>query len=952
MDKIKNLVNPGSKKDDEVMYGSGTSDDPVHSGTAGAQSGQGSHLASSNTPRNNLPSSDHSTANTSGVGNTTGKEPLSTSTNPTGNSQYDTTTSAHDTHGLNEPHASRMPGGFDDDDAATTASIRSGVPGQTTHTGSGMTGTHEPSFNKPLPEEPAGAGAGVGNTDPSGTHATGGSNLTGNSYADRSAGSSGPGNSSTGTSHIGRDAAIGAGTVGTGAAAHHHRENAQRDNYAPETGRSFPLGGNSNTVTESNLPSGQARADAAGGSTTAGPHSSNLANKADPRVDSDLDGSRSTRQTGYGSGSSATPGLTHQGLSERETAVGAGSGATAGAPGSGLASHGPESWQHEHGRHGHQYEGDPCGPGETRTEGPHFISGPHSTDTANRLDPHVAGGTGGTESVTSHHDEHNHRAKDAALAGGAAGAGLGTHSDNRHHPDTTSDTTTDAGPVSSGPTTGSPTTGPAPTTAGPHKSDMMNKLDPRVDSDLSKQRGNTAAPATGLESSTEKTSDPYPSQGTKHHHGAEAAVGGAGLAGAAAHQGDKHNRQNEPNFTDATSGTHSSTSPYSASTVDPRVESGQSSLDNTTASGSGKDHHLGRDAGLGAGAGGLAHETGHHHDQSSQSTHLPSGTTGGVHDTSRGPSDYVQPESRLAGSGQQPAASRDHHPGRDAALGAGAGGALYEAEKRQGKDHSGVASTPQDQLAGSGHQHQALGSNVAHPQNARRDDHLGRDTAVGGTALGTGAGDPVAGHPSSDYSNQRDAPSSDRHAHRKEEEALAGGAAAGGLAHHEHSKKDEKALEKEHAKEVKQHDKALAKEEKAMEKDQKAHEKERAKHMAAIEKDQKKHEHDGEKKKGGLLGFLHRDKPDKEHKEEEAQRKTALRSDDEETSAGAGAGSASDALAGEHGSQSGVHDSPIGKGNTTHEAYRTQEGHNKLHKDPPGTVAARGAEYQGHGNIS
>jgi hypothetical protein len=27
------MINPGSKKDDEVMYGSGHSDDPVHSGS-------------------------------------------------------------------------------------------------------------------------------------------------------------------------------------------------------------------------------------------------------------------------------------------------------------------------------------------------------------------------------------------------------------------------------------------------------------------------------------------------------------------------------------------------------------------------------------------------------------------------------------------------------------------------------------------------------------------------------------------------------------------------------------------------------------------------------------------------------------------------------------------------------------------------------------------------------
>ena len=79
-----------------------------------------------------------------------------------------------------------MPGGFDDD-AATTASVRSGVPGQTTHTGSQMTGTHDPSLtNKPLPREPGNSGTGP--TSHSGNSAMGGSSLTGNNYPDRSVG--------------------------------------------------------------------------------------------------------------------------------------------------------------------------------------------------------------------------------------------------------------------------------------------------------------------------------------------------------------------------------------------------------------------------------------------------------------------------------------------------------------------------------------------------------------------------------------------------------------------------------------------------------------------------------------------------------------------------------------------------------------------------------------------
>lgn len=48
-----------------------------------------------------------------------------------------------------------MPGGFDNDDAATTASVSSGVPGQS-QSRSAMTGANDPIFtDKPLPPEPA-----------------------------------------------------------------------------------------------------------------------------------------------------------------------------------------------------------------------------------------------------------------------------------------------------------------------------------------------------------------------------------------------------------------------------------------------------------------------------------------------------------------------------------------------------------------------------------------------------------------------------------------------------------------------------------------------------------------------------------------------------------------------------------------------------------------------------
>ena len=59
----------------------------------------------------------------------------------------------------------------------------------------------------------------------------------------------------------------------------------------------------------------------------------------------------------------------------------------------GLANAASGALDHEHQGHGHAYEGDPCPPGEGTTgEAPHFTSGPHATDTANRLDPNLQTG--------------------------------------------------------------------------------------------------------------------------------------------------------------------------------------------------------------------------------------------------------------------------------------------------------------------------------------------------------------------------------------------------------------------------------------------------------------------------------------------------------------------------------------------------------------------------------
>jgi len=77
-------------------------------------------------------------------------------------------------------------------------------------------------------------------------------------------------------------------------------------------------------------------------------------------------------------------------------------------------------------------------------------------------------------------------------------------------------------------------------------------------------------------------------------------------------------------------------------------------------------------------------------------------------------------------------------------------------------------------------------------------------------------------------------------------------------------------------------------------------------------------------------------------------------------STGTGVDSYRQPLEGQYGSQSGVHDSSlgdggpstIGSGTTTHDAYGSHDGHNRLHKDPPAKVLeARGQDYQGHSNV-
>ena len=659
-----------------------------------------------------------------------------------------------------------------------------------------------------------------------------------------------------------------------------------------------------------------------------------------------MGGSSTTSGSGYPSGTAGTN--TNTGLGSTTGGYGSGTGPVAGSANQGSLSSEPhtgayneESWTHDHSKHGHQYAGDPCGPEESAPGAPHFTKGPHATDTANRLDPHVGSG------ISAPTDSTNTGGSAIGSGFGSTSSGTGTGSSSTGLGSGSSSTAgTGLGSSTSGTGDGSSTTGDrhlgrdtalaagagatgvgayessrggsSTTTAGPHDSNLLNKADPRVDSDLSRQHGTSATGTSGLGQGTSTvgpasgvvgnsaqgtalpsdtvTSSSGSTTGRDHHLGRDAGIAGAGATGLGAYEAEKH--RGGQGLTGTSSG--STSDPYSSAGVDPRVDSssrsGTSGLTGTT--GAGKDHHYGRDAGL-AGAGGMAayegeKHLGGKHDPTATGTSSKStgyGTPGQVlYDSGRGPTTsgaeqpstatgststaYGTPGKATSGYDQQ---STGHHFGRDAGVAGATGAGAYEAEKHLGKkDHSRDA-------YGTGPTDTKTDTSTGH--------HYGRDAALGAGGIGGGAaayeaekrhGTQQPLGTSAAYDNQQAAPTQ---SHAGRDTALAGGAGAGAgaVAGSEFSKnqaerdahqglQDQKAREKELAAEHKAHDKALAKDEKhhqkELEKEQKHHQKEVAaaekKHEKEVEKAEKKHD-----KELSAAEKKHEQQAEKEEKHEE-----------------------------------------------------------------------------------
>jgi len=527
----------------------------------------------------------------------------------------------------------------------------------------------------------------------------------------------GSGVSGTHQSHTGRDAALGTGAA-AGAAGLAHHEHGQHHNTHDSHGLGSGVGGPHTTTTANLLdpkvnPTGPLESahkhhghsgrvegggaeDADGdhgalgtsagagilgkrdfeaghtGTTTAGPHSSNLANKADPRVDSDLSKSQGHH---YGRDAAIAGGLGAAGA----TAYGAGhhDNTTAGPHSSNLGNKADPRVDSDLSRNQDHHLGRDAalagGVGAAGLGASHghntTTAGPHSSNIANKADPRV-------DSDLSRNQDH-HLGRDAALAGGVGAAGLGAHQaghSTHQNPNT----------LSSG------NTGYGNTTAGPHSSNLANKADPRVDSDRSKD----------------------------HHYGRDAAV--AGGVGAAGYEANKHLGHNDSTtHSNTTAGPHSSNL---ANKADPRVDSDRS-----------QDHHYGRDAALTGGAGGAAYEANKHlgHNNNTHTTHGPTTTTSGPHDSNLANKADPRVDSDR---------SKDHHYGRDAALAGGAGGAAYEANKHLGHNnntHTTNAPTTTTTANTTAGPHDSNLANKADPRvdsDRSKDHHYGRDAALAGGA--------------------------------------------------------------------------------------------------------------------------------------------------------------------------------------------------------------------------
>ncbi|KAH6619918.1 hypothetical protein C7974DRAFT_378064 [Boeremia exigua] len=424
-------------------------------------------------------------------------------------------------------------------DATHTTGTHTGTTGTHT-TGSGLTGsTHNDptgphsshTANQADPRvdsdhlgtagNTAGAGGvGAGQYGTTGTHGTTGSGLTGT-------------HGTTGSGLTGTHGTTGSGLTGT-----HGTTGSGLTGTHGTTGSGL-------TGTHGTTGSGLTGSHTTHGSDPTGPHDSRLANKADPRVDSDRVGAagNSSGIGGLGNETHTSGQQTYrtdgtklpEPLLERESRAEHHSGA-------GLS----------HSSHGHGTTGSGLTGSNTHSD----PTGPHDSKLANKLDPRVDSDRYGAAGNTS----------------GAGGVGAGQYGSSGTH--TGSGLTGSHGTHG---TTGSGLTGGAPHTgahtgshigsdpSGPHNTHLANQADPRVDSDRYGAAGNTAG-AGGVGAGQYGSTGTHTGSGLTGSHGTHT---GSGLTGSHGTHGTTGSGLTGSNYSDP-SGPHDS---RLANQADPRIDS-------------------------------------------------------------------------------------------------------------------------------------------------------------------------------------------------------------------------------------------------------------------------------------------------------------------------------------------------------------------------------------------
>ncbi|CAG8953263.1 hypothetical protein HYFRA_00003467 [Hymenoscyphus fraxineus] len=309
---------------------------------------------------------------------------------------------------------------------------------------------------------------------------------------------------------------------------------------------------------------------------------------------------------------------------------------------------------HDHGNQGHLGSNTIS---STHT-GLHGTSGPHQTQTANLLDPHVAGGSSGEDALQHHGDQSNER---KPLGGGAEEA-------DRSHKDI-GVTSADATQIRD------TTLAPNPELTGHHSSTSHTGRDAALGAGV----GLGAAGIATHEYSSHHTghsniAKDVHTAGHTSHHDRDTAVG----SGTTKLEHDSHpTGQNTGQF--GVGNTHGTAHQSGSTGV-----TGNTNLTRDTHTHGDSSHHT-RDAALGAGAGvGAASLAKHEHDkhQADRTSHV-----GNAYPTT---SSYNAFRNDVESTSTNRSTPRHGHPadyGRDAVLGTGAaagvGSAAYEAEKHQ-----------------------------------------------------------------------------------------------------------------------------------------------------------------------------------------------------------------------------------------------------------------------------